>query len=82
MSARVVHQLHSCAAAFLSRGMMCAGEVRSKARMHVTIGHTTAMAELQFFGLPAAERPQPPHSDSGRLQRPSQTAQQVSRHVR
>jgi hypothetical protein len=54
----------------------CAGEVRSKARMHVTIGHTTAMADLQFFGLPAAERLQPPRPEAG-PQRPSQTTQQV-----
>lgn len=55
---------------------MCAGEVRSKARMHVTIGHTTAMADLQFFGLPAAQQTQPPQPDAG-SQRPSQTTEQV-----
>ena len=27
-----------------------AGDVRSKAKIHVTIGHTTVMAELMFLG--------------------------------
>ncbi|KAL4858017.1 Selenocysteine-specific elongation factor [Chlorella vulgaris] len=30
-------------------------EVRSRSKMHVTVGHTTVMAELQFFGLPDGE---------------------------
>ncbi|KAI3436710.1 hypothetical protein D9Q98_006125 [Chlorella vulgaris] len=30
-------------------------EVRSRSKMHVTVGHTTVMVELQFFGLPDGE---------------------------
>lgn len=29
-----------------------AGEVRSKSRLHVSVGHMTVMADLSFFGLP------------------------------
>jgi hypothetical protein len=56
-----------------------AGTVRSKARMHVTIGHTTVMADLQFFGLHPVERLQPPQLDpvAAGLQRLSQITQQV-----
>lgn len=46
--------------------------------MHVTIGHTTVMADLQLFGLPPAEGPQPqPDPVAAGLQRLSQLTQQV-----
>ena len=32
-----------------------AGEVRSKSRLHVSVGHMTVMADLSFFGLQDGE---------------------------
>lgn len=57
-----------------------AGEVRSKAKMHVSVGHATVMAQLEFFGLPDAESVQPPQPDAvaAGLKRLSHLTQQVS----
>ncbi len=41
--------------------------MRSKTKLHVSVGHATVMAELSFFGLPDGEEggaPQPPQGDA------------------
>lgn len=32
--------------------MYVAGDVKSKSKLHVSVGHMTVMADLEFFGLP------------------------------
>lgn len=45
----------TAAVAALEKIRFFTGEVRSKQKLHVTVGHTTVMAEIQFFGLPDGE---------------------------
>ena len=33
----------------------CVWQVRSKQKLHVTVGHVTVMADIQLFGLPDGE---------------------------
>lgn len=40
------------AVAALEKIRFFVGDVRSKQKLHVTIGHVTVMTEIQFFGLP------------------------------
>lgn len=54
----------SAAVAAIEKIRFFAGEVRSKARMHVSVGHTTIMADLDFFSLPAADHEQPSQPDA------------------
>ena len=49
----------TAAIAALEKIRFFAGDVRSKQRLHVTVGHATVMADLHFFGLPEGEG-QPP----------------------
>ena len=45
----------SAAIAALEKIRFYVGDVRSKQRLHATVGHVTVMAEMQFFGLPDGE---------------------------
>jgi len=43
------------AVALVDKIRFYAGEVRSKSRLHVSVGHVTVMADLSFFGVPDGE---------------------------
>ena len=45
----------SAAIAALEKIRFYTGELKSKQKLHVTVGHMTVMAEMQFFGLPDGE---------------------------
>lgn len=46
----------SCASLYISHlGRFTAGEVLSKSRLHISVGHMTVMADLSFFGVPDGE---------------------------
>ncbi|KAK9843360.1 hypothetical protein WJX74_010898 [Apatococcus lobatus] len=42
----------SAAVAAVEKVRFYAAPIHSKAKLHITVGHTTVMAETQFFGLP------------------------------
>lgn len=45
----------SAAIAALEKIRFYTGSVKSKQKLHATVGHVTVMAEMQFFGLPDGE---------------------------
>lgn len=49
----------SAAVAQLEKIRFFLGEVRTKQRLHVSVGHTTVMADLTVFGLPDGAKEPP-----------------------
>lgn len=70
------------AVAALEKIRFFAGEVRSRQRLHVTVGHATMMAEIQFFGLPDGEGEAPAAALQGITSRIGALAEKVHNCIR